>query len=294
MILVTGGTGFFGRHLVSHLATSGREVRVLSRNPRREALPEGVRCTAGDLRDGSSLARALEGIDVVVHAAAALGGAPEADLTRLNVEGTSALARAARQAGVRRFLHVSSAGVYGDGAGGEPHRETDVPRPGTAYERSKLASEAALAEALEGSGVSWTILRPAGLYGPDRQATAALFGQVARRRLWLHGATRVVVHPTHVEDLVDAAQRALGREDLRGEVLNVGGERALEYSALIAEIGRRVGREPVQLRLPALRRANRAVDTSRARKLLGFAPMPLAAGLDRTAAELSLARPQPG
>ena len=285
MILLTGGTGFVGRHLSRQLVSDGLSVRVLSRAPGCVPLPESIQWCPGDLSDEASLRAALEGIDAVVHAGAALGVAP--DLERVNAGGTEALARAARAAGVRRFVHVSSAGVYGDGAPQTLHRESDVPAPATPYERSKLAAERALASALEGARTVWTILRPPGLYGADRPATAALFRDVARKRIWLHGPTRVVVHPTHVSDLVAAIRIVLARDDLQGEVFNIGGERALEHSELIALIGARVGRTPLQLRAPALRTVHRAVDISKARRVLGYAPMTLEAGLDQTAAALS-------
>lgn len=306
MILLTGGTGFLGRHLLPRLAAEGRRVRALSR-ARREG--GGVEWVQGDLTDPASLPAAVEGVDTVVHAGAVLRAG--ASLESVNAGGTRALAEAARRAGVRRFVHVSSAGVYGDGAGPRPHLETEPTAALTPYERSKLAAERALVEALEGSAVQWTILRPQGLYGADRPATAELFREIARRRLWLHGPARVVVHPTHVLDLVAAIMAVVSRGGLHGEVINVGGERALEYPELIALIGARVGRAPLQLRAPgwlapmarAAARAlgsarpavldrlgrewiNRSVDIGKARRELGFEPVPLEQELDRIAAQL--------
>ena len=167
---------------------------------------------------------------------------------------------------------------------------------------------------LADSAVRWTILRPSGIYGPGRAATVALFESVARRRVWLHGPARVVVHPTYVTDLVAAIQLVLERTDLAGEVFNVAGERALPFSELIAEIGERMGRAPMQLGAPQwvarlggaasrvwqgtghrppavlarLTRSvvDRSVDTAKARSVLGFTPVPLATGLDETARAL--------
>ena len=306
---MTGGTGFFGRHLVRRLAAQGQQVRVLSRTPGRVALPGAVEWAQGDLFDPLALARALQGVDSVVHAAAVLGATAGADFLRVNAEGTACLARAARAASVLRFVHVSSGGVYGDGSSDVAHRETDPPAPGNAYERSKLAAEGAVTEALAGSKVRWTLLRPQGLYAADRPATVAQFREIARRRVWLHGPARVLVHPTHVDDLVSAVELVLRHEGLHGEVINIGGERALDYSELVAMIAARMGRRPLQARAPrwaaagasaaarALGRAgmadrlsrrwiNRAVSIDKARALLGFVPVALAQGLDRTAAEL--------
>jgi NADH dehydrogenase len=315
VIVLTGGTGFVGQRLARQLTAQGRAVRVLSRNPHRVALPGTVEWAAGDLTDPSSLSAALKGAETVIHLAAALPGGrvPTAGLESANVGGTAALASAARAAGVRRFIHVSSAGVYGDGLEEAPHREADPLSPATPYERSKLEAERALKAALEGSSVSWTILRPPGLYAADRPATAAFFREVARRRLWLHGPARVWVHPTHVLDLVDAIVRTLDHRDLHREVLNVGGGRPVEFRELIGLVGARLGHTPQQVSMPrwsgymaagvagawrlagappamlqrlARRRVNRTVDIEKARRLLGFEPVALEWGLDQTATEL--------
>jgi nucleoside-diphosphate-sugar epimerase len=315
MILLTGGTGFVGRHLVQQLLLGFRPVRILSRTPGRVTLPDGVMWAAGDLADTESLHAALRGIDTVIHAAAVVPGGTvtERDLDFVNVNGTDAITRAARTAGVRRFIHVSSGGVYGDGFTPEPHRESDPPAPGNAYERSKLAAERALLAVLDGSNVAWTILRPQGLYAADRPATARQFREIATRRVWIHGAARVVVHPTHVTDLATVVGLVLERPDLRGEVINIGGSRALELRELIAMIGQRMHHTPHQVALPrmagrfagwlargwstfgtpppALIRqsrewVNRAVSIDKARRLLDFTPVPLESGLDETAAQL--------
>jgi nucleoside-diphosphate-sugar epimerase len=315
VILLTGGTGFVGRHLLQQLMIDSRPVRVLSRTPGRVTLPDTISWVAGDLRDTASLQAALRGIDTVVHAAAMLpGGAlADRDLESANAGGTDAIARAAREAGVARFVHISSAGVYGDGKTAAPHRESDAPSPGNAYERSKLAAERALAVALAGSGVSWTILRPQGLYGADRPATAALFREVATRRVWVHGSARVIVHPTYIADLVTAVALVIDRADLHGEVINVGGSRSLELRALIALIGARMDHTPYQVVLPhaagrvaallargwttfgtppavltrqAREWINRAVSIEKARRLLDFEPLALESGLDQTVAQL--------
>lgn len=314
MILLTGGTGFVGRHLAQQFVIDGRSVRVLSRRPGLIALP-GVSWAAGDLNDPSSLAAALEGIHTVVHAAAKLAvrdrGAPE--LESINADGTAAIARAARAAGVRRFCQISSGGVYGDGATAVPHVESDEPRPGNAYERSKLAAERALISALAGSDVTWIVLRPQGLYAADRPATAAMFREVAARRVWIHGAPRVVVHPTYIDDLVSAVRLAIDCDTVERDVFNIGGSRALDLTELIALIGARMAHTPHQWRVPrfagrsaaAIGRAwaalgtppaallrqgrawiNRAVSIDKARRVLGFEPVPLELGLDATAAQL--------
>lgn len=315
MILLTGGTGFVGRHLIQQFTLDARPVRVLSRGPHSTTFPDAVSWATGDLRQPDSLRAALRGVDTVVHAAATLPGGPhvDQDLEVVNAGGTEAIARAARDAGVARFVHISSAGVYGDGVTAAPHRESDEPHPGNAYERSKLAAEHALGAVLAGSGVAWTILRPQGLYGADRPATAVQFREVATRRVWIHGSARLVVHPTYIEDLARAVALVLDRADLNAETINIGGSRALELHELITLIGARVGHTPYQVVLPrsagrfaallsgawtrfgtppavlarqARKWINRAVSIEKAQRLLNFTPLALELGLDQTAAQL--------
>lgn len=317
MILLTGGTGFVGRHLVSQLVADGRHVRVLSRTPGCVSLPDATSWAQGDLTDPASLRSALRDVDTVVHAGAVLreGLTPDAALDRVNTGGTRALAQIAREMDVGRFVHISSAGVYGDGCTPSPNRESDTPVPVTPYEISKLSAEQALVDTLGGSKVRWTILRPQGLYGSDRPGTAHFFRAVARRRLWLHGPAVVVVHPTHIADLTAVVRLVLDRVDLQHEVINVGGARSLEFCELISLIGARIGHVPFQLGAPRwtgqaaalaarawraigdppallarLSRTwiNRAVSIEKASRLLGFSPVALEWGLDQTVAELRL------
>jgi nucleoside-diphosphate-sugar epimerase len=312
VILVTGGTGFVGRALVPALLQDGHRVRLLSRQtPSR--LPPGAETVPGDLLDPASLGPLLDGITAVVHLAAALPkeGVPADRLLAVNVEGTRNLARAAGGRGVGLFVHGSSGGVYGDGADPAPRSESVAPAPGTPYERSKLEGERAAIAELSAAGVPWIVLRPSGIHGPGRTASATFYRQIQQRKVWVHGPARVIVHPTDVTDVVSAARLALRRSDLAGEIFNVAGPEPLEYSALIAAVGERLGVRPIQWHMPAtpiraladlaaataraagrgpvpaldrLRRTtvNRSLDITKAVQLLGFQPLPLVAGIDAT------------
>jgi nucleoside-diphosphate-sugar epimerase len=235
------------------------------------------------------------------------------------VRAADATARAARDAGVERFLHVSSGGVYGDGHTAAPHRETDTPNPGNAYERSKLAGEIAVQSALDGSSVRLVILRPAGIYGPSREATRAFFDEVRHRRLWLHSSPNVIVHPTYVSDVVQASIKTLRLDRWTEPVINVAGERPLRFQDFVdlsaralctrarhliipAWIGRplasttaralRIARAPVPEAIERMRRAyiNRSLDTTLAKRMLGFEPVDLESAI-RLTVEATAAQP---
>lgn len=292
MILVTGGTGFIGRHLVNQLLAEGRPVRVLSRTPERHRFPPPVELVAGDLTDPASLAAALREVETIVHLAGVISpDRSEAhELARVNVDGTELLAGAARAQGIRRFVHISSAGVYGDGNDPKPFLETDPPNPATPYEKSKLSGEQRLVDSLATSEVQWTILRPTGVYGAARPATGRLFRTIAQRRWWLHGLGRAVVHPTYVSDLCGAIGQVIRHPGLHRMVINIGGARSLEFPELIRLIGKRVGHTPRQISVPKWIRGrswiNRSVNIEKARRQLGFEPVPLEWGLDETVSEL--------
>jgi nucleoside-diphosphate-sugar epimerase len=281
MLLITGGTGFVGRHLVHALAGDGRPIRALVRGDSpRQALPSSVHIARGDLTDSPAVVRALDGVAAVIHLAASLPGTPDAAAAfRRDVESTRLLARAARQAGVRTFVHVSSAGVYGAATTAAPMTEEAPLRAQSPYERSKLESETAVRDELSGGDTAWVILRPPGIYGPGRPQTLDFLRQVRRRPVWLHGRHRVIVHPVHVDDVVDAIRTVLARDDARGEVFNVGGERPIVYQELIALVGRLLPCRVYQVSLPAAGVINRSVDSSKAAARLGFRPRLLTEGM---------------
>ena len=140
-VLVTGATGKVGNAIASALLERGEEVRALVRDPERAAsiLPAGVEAVQGDATDADSLARAVEGREIVFNAM----GLPEqwfpddGIFDRVNAVGSGDLARAARKAGVRRFIHTSTNDVFhaDQGAAFDESQLADYPK-GTAYERS--------------------------------------------------------------------------------------------------------------------------------------------------------------
>jgi nucleoside-diphosphate-sugar epimerase len=212
--LVTGGAGFLGVHLLRQLQAQGIPARSLDLEPLGVPGAEEIR---GDLRDRRVVERALQGVDVLVHAAAALpsrGG----ELESVNIEGSLSVARLASAAGVRRSILVSSAVVYG--LLPPPVRERDTPQPIEAYGRSKLRAEGAwLAEAPEP-----VVLRPSAIVGPGRMgAFGILFRWVAEgRRIYVLGDGANRYQLLDVGDLVAAILLAAAAP-VAGEVCNVGG-----------------------------------------------------------------------
>jgi nucleoside-diphosphate-sugar epimerase len=200
--LVTGATGFVGSHLTEALRRRGDEVTVLARSPAKAAAlaPLGVTVVVGDLADAAALAAASRGQDVVYHVAGAVAARSEAEFLAANRDGSRLLADAALQAGVRRFLLVSSMAAAGPTIKGRPLRGDEAPRPVTAYGRSKLAAE----QAVTASGLDWTIVRPPMVYGPRDHEVLKVF-RLARLGLApVLGDGSQELTAVHAADLADA------------------------------------------------------------------------------------------
>jgi nucleoside-diphosphate-sugar epimerase len=182
-ILVTGGTGFVGRVAVPALQAAGHAVRLALRTSGAAAPVESV--VVGDLGPATDWERALEGIDAVVHLAARVhvmrdhAGSAE-EFKRTNTEGTLRLARAAADAGARRFVFVSTIKVNGELTTTQPFRADDEPHPSDDYGRSKLAAELGLREI---PGIEPVIIRPPLVYGPGAKGNLARFCRLARSGL---------------------------------------------------------------------------------------------------------------
>src|ERR1051326_5380310 len=145
---LTGATGFIGQHFLRDLPKRGHRLRVLLRHP--SSVP--MKCASaviGDLARPRNMSAALEGVDAVIHSAGfthGMSGVPEDDYRVLNTEATIGLARAARRAGAKRFVFLSSIRAQSGPTAARVLTEADEPNPTEAYGRSKLAAERGLAE----------------------------------------------------------------------------------------------------------------------------------------------------
>ncbi len=171
--LVTGGAGFLGINLVRHLLARGDEVTSLDIAPFDYAdCRERIRIITGDIRDPDAVARATEGADLVVHAAAALPLYKPRDIYTTDIDGTRNVLEAARDAGVERVVHVSSTAVYGI-PDHHPIDEDDPLEGVGPYGEAKVQAEAVGLEFRE-TGMCVPILRPKSFIGPERLGVFAL------------------------------------------------------------------------------------------------------------------------
>jgi len=233
-ILVTGHRGYIGSVAIASLTAAGHEVTGLDTGFFEVcANPNGRPADCRDVRDVT--AAELAGLDAVVHLAALSNdplGALDSSLTlRINCEATVALALAAREAGVGRFVFASSCSMYGAAGSGEPLDEESPLRPLTAYAESKVRSEEALFS-LADSSFSPICMRNATAYGASRRLRVDL---VLNNLVgWAHatGSVRVLSDGSpwrplvHVEDIARATLALLEapRERVHAEAVNVGAD----------------------------------------------------------------------
>lgn len=252
--LVTGASGFIGRHLVARLLASGWRVAVLTRRPGR-AFPEGVRVHVGDLSTGDGLSIALfDDVQVLFHCA---GEVEHAGAMRgVHVEGTRRLLGCLAERPVWRPLHwvqLSSVGAYGPPARGERNRcvtEETPEHPVGEYEMTKTEADRLVREAAPVAGFSYTILRPSNVVGPG-MPNASMRGLISmiRRRLYFHiGAPGAVATYVHVDDVVSALVACAVRPESAGQVFNLSSDCPLD--AVVHQIARSAGVRPPRLRVP--------------------------------------------
>jgi nucleoside-diphosphate-sugar epimerase len=270
--LVTGGTGFLGRHLVERLLLEGDEVAVLAR---RDAGTEGLkalgaRVVEGDVRRWPSLGPALDGVDCVYHAAALVAGAGRwLDFLEINVLGTERLIQAALERGVRRIVHVSSIGVYPEREPGaivtEDAGYDDNPSRG-GYTRSKIWADRLAAWYAAQRGAPVTIVRPGTIWGPGGKNNPVRAGVRVGPLAVVFGDGANVLPLIYVDNVVDALLLAARREGAVGRAYHVVDDEQITQRVFLERLSRAAGADPraLYVPLPALRPVAAAADLAKA------------------------------
>jgi UDP-glucose 4-epimerase len=301
-VLVTGGAGFIGSSLAERLVADGHPTRVLDdlSTGYLENVPPGAELIEGDVADEEVVTKAVEDVDVVFHLAAhrAVLRSVEHPLAtdRANTHGTLTVLNAARLAGARRVVYVSSSSVYG-GAAERPTPESAATIPRSPYAVSKLAGEHYSRVFWELYGLETVALRYFNVYGPRQRPDSAyaavvpLFIEALSRRepAIVHGDGEQSRDFTYISDAVAAtlAAATAPSERCAGRAFNVGGGEVHSLLDLLAVLGRIMGVEParvhVEPRAGDVRHTE--ADISALRHDLGHDPaVPFADGLAQTVA----------
>lgn len=302
-VLVTGGDGFIGSHLVDRLLGEGAEVRALvhyspsGRLGWLQGREADIEILAGDVRDGERVLQAVEGTQVVFHLAALIGipysyESPES-YVQTNVLGTYHVLNAGRRVGVERIVHTSTSEVYGT-AVSVPIDESHPLQPQSPYSATKIGADMLTISFHRSFELPVAIVRPFNTYGP-RQSTRAviptllgqIYGEAEQIRVGAVSPTRDF---NHVDDTVSGFLAVATADRAIGEVINIGSGKEISVGDLVELLFEVTGRrkelvvEDERLR-PAGSEVHRLLcDNTRARDWAGWKPqVSLEEGLRATA-----------
>lgn len=253
-ILVTGGNGFVGRHVVRALLGRGDRVRLL-------ALPDddvgeldrhGVTIHRGDICQKHTLAKPMEGVDGVLHLAAMMHAWQSlADYRAVNVTGTRNVCEAALAAGVRRLVHMSSSSVYGL-AWERPVDESCALLPfRDPYPVSKADGDRMVQRMVAEEGLPAVIIRPDQIFGPgDRLHFGGTADRLVRNKVIVVGRGDNALPLVYVDDAIQGLLLALDDARAAGQVFNITCDQPLSQLEFLREIAGQIGAAPSWIHVP--------------------------------------------
>jgi nucleoside-diphosphate-sugar epimerase len=256
-ILITGATGFVGGHVAEAAVARGHAVSTIARPGSDTALLErlGVAIHRGDLTDPEVVRRAVEGVEVVVHCAAKVGDwGPVEDYRPVNVDALRSLLEACYNKPLKRFVHLSTLGVYA----ARHHRGTDEtePPPGRhmdGYTQTKVEAEHLALDAGRLHGTPVVVLRPGFIYGPrDRTVLPRLAANLRRGVVrYIGDPTKRTMNTIYVGNLVEAIFLAIDAPQAVGQIYNLtDGERVTKkkfFETVADALGTPRPRRPIPL-----------------------------------------------
>lgn len=294
-VLVTGGAGFIGSHLVDRLLAEGHAVTVVDNfdpfydpavkeaNIAAQVNNPNVRLVRADIRDAAAMRAGLNGAyDVIVHLAAKAGVRPSIEnptaYQQVNVGGTQNLLEYAREQGIRQFVFASSSSVYGVNPR-VPWREDDAGlQPISPYAATKVAGELLGHVYSHLFGLRFVALRFFTVYGPRQRPDLAIhkFARQIRsgQSLPFFGDGRTSRDYTHVSDIVTGIRAAMDYCASAYEIINLGGDQPVTLTELVAALEETLGRQAMLDRRPEQPGdvPRTWADLTKAGKLLGYQP----------------------
>jgi len=291
-ILVTGGAGFIGSHIVDRCVAEGHEVRVLDdlSNSTITNLEEHIRKRTieflkGDIRDPKVVKDSIRNVDVVFHEAAQVSVPLSMDdplhTDDVNVRGTLNLLAAASDEKVERFVYASSSSVYGDPRN-LPVTEDSPLQPLSPYAASKIAGEAYCTSFCKARGLPTVCLRYFNVFGPRQGSNgyasvipAFIRSLLEHKPMTIFGDGSQTRDFVHVDDVVEANTLALTADTAVGEAINIGSGKSVSIAELANMLGEISGVKSVAPVHAAARKGDvkhSVADINNAQRLLGYAP----------------------
>jgi dihydroflavonol-4-reductase len=309
-ILITGATGYIGGKMAKYLYSHGSDVVCMTRMGKEvNSLP----VVEGDLLRPETLKKSCENMDIVCHFAGAMGmWLKEETIISINVSGTENMVHAAKDAGVKFFLHISSGAVVGP-RGSAPANEDTECHPCTIYEQTKYEGEKLALRIAHNIGLPLCVVRPTFTYGPGDPHKLLMFKLIKKGLFFFIGDGASTNHPVYIDDLLDGIMLVLKKKPVQ-EVFILGGPRPVskkEWAITIAKaikvapprvcipeslawiganimepIGRLIGKKSPLTRSRVLAMSRYwGMDISKARRELGYSPsVDLEEGVAKTVA----------
>lgn len=235
-VFVTGATGFVGGAIVQQLQKEGHSVRMLVRNKSVGEMREraGAEIQIGNVLDPESLQGALKGIDAVIHLVGIISEVGQSTFENIHVRGTRNVVVAAKEQGVKRFVHMSALGT----------RANAVSR----YHKTKWEAE----EIVRGSGLEFTIFRPSLIFGP-RDMFVNLFAKIICRSpiVPILGRRKAKFQPVAIETVADAFVKSLAEVRAVGHTFDLAGPERFTMSEIIDQILAVMKRKRLKMQIPA-------------------------------------------
>jgi UDP-glucose 4-epimerase len=290
-VLVTGGAGFIGSHLVDHLVDEGYDVRVIDNlysgkleNIERHIKNGKVDFVEGDIRDASLVKNSLVGVDAVFHLAALISvpfSVSNPELTfDVNLAGTANLLNACSEKNVSKFVFVSSCAVFGD-TKILPVNEKASTNPISPYAESKLSAERECLSFQQRGLLQSVVLRFFNVYGPrqgmnDYSGVITRFINSAKQKhfLTIYGDGSQTRDFVNVNDIVQALFACLKRNSANGEVFNIGSGKPTSITELVKTVLELTGQD-LEIRYELARAGDikdSYADISKAKRLLSYEP----------------------
>lgn len=244
-ILVTGGTGFTGAALVLRLCKEGYEVRSLDTQSGvldRELEATGAELMRGSVADRDAVRKAMSGVEIVFHLAAAFRkiNVPESHYVDVNVNGTTNVMEEARDAGVVKVVYCSTQGVHGH-VENPPGDENSPIAPADFYQQTKYEGEMVVREFAK-AGMKMTIIRPTAIFGPgDPGRFLMIYKRAQRGRFPIFGKGDVFYHPVFIDNLVDGFLLSMDPEKGNGEEYLIADSEYVTIEDLAKRVGRSMG-----------------------------------------------------
>lgn len=254
-VLITGATGFTGRVLTKKLADAGAEIRVIARESSRidDLADYPIEWFRGDIADAELAKQAADGVEYIFHIAAAFREvkATEEDYRKIHLYSTQNLARAVQgQPQFKRFVHTSTVGVHGHIPGDDLANEDYRFAPGDEYQGTKLEGEEWIHQFGKETGLPYTVIRPAAIYGPGDRRLLKLFKMANKGYFLFFGKGKGMYHLIHVDDLTNIMLKAAIDDAAMGQAFIAGADEPIRMIDIGKSIGRALGKDVRIIRLP--------------------------------------------